>query len=129
MKPRPSDRGAAAVEFALVVPLLVALVMGIAEFGRAYNVQTTLSAAARDGVRVMALHNNPATARSTAKASAAGLNLRDDQIADTPTTCVTTSTTPVATARVTITYQMDLMLFPDDVTLKLTGKGSMRCNG
>jgi Flp pilus assembly protein TadG len=52
------DRGAAAVEFALVVPILLTLVIGIIEFGRAYNIQTTLSNAARDGVRVMALQND-----------------------------------------------------------------------
>ena len=33
-------------------------VMGIAEFGRAYYIQTTLSGAAREGVRVMALQND-----------------------------------------------------------------------
>ncbi|MCT1433984.1 pilus assembly protein, partial [Dietzia maris] len=49
------DRGAAAVEFALVLPILLLLVLGILEFGRAYHVQTILSNAARDGVRVMAL--------------------------------------------------------------------------
>ena len=42
-----SDRGATAVEFAMIMPLLIALVMGIAEFGRAFQVQGTLSAAAR----------------------------------------------------------------------------------
>ena len=60
---RSLGTGAAAVEFALVVPLLLVLVLGIAEFGRAYNMQTTLSGAAREGVREMALHNNPAARR------------------------------------------------------------------
>ena len=41
------ERGASAVEFALIVPLLVLLVIGIAEFGHAFQVQGTLSAAAR----------------------------------------------------------------------------------
>ena len=50
------------MEFALVVPLLLVLVLGIVEFGRAYHVQTTLSGAAREGVREMALHNDPAEA-------------------------------------------------------------------
>ncbi len=35
------ERGAAAVEFALVLPLLVALVLGIVDFGRAYNQQVS----------------------------------------------------------------------------------------
>ena len=41
-----------AVEFAFIVPLLIVLVLGIAEFGHAFQVQGTLSAAAREGVRV-----------------------------------------------------------------------------
>ncbi len=48
------ERGATAVEFAFIVPLLVLLVLGIAEFGHAFQVQGTLSAAAREGVRMMA---------------------------------------------------------------------------
>ena len=55
-----TERGATAVEFALIVPLLIMLVIGIAEFGRAFQVQGTLSAAAREGVRLMALQNDPA---------------------------------------------------------------------
>ena len=50
-----SERGASAVEFALIVPVLVLLVLGIVEFGRGFQVQGTLSAAAREGVRLMAL--------------------------------------------------------------------------
>ena len=50
-----SERGAAAVEFALVVPILIVLVLGIAEFGRAFFIQSTISGAAREGVRRMAL--------------------------------------------------------------------------
>ena len=64
MKGLHKDRGAAAVEFALVMPVLLSLVVGIAEFGRAYNVQATLSGAAREGVRVMAVKNDAAAARA-----------------------------------------------------------------
>lgn len=45
------DSGAALVEFALVVPLLLALVMGIVEFGRAWNVHQVITDAAREGAR------------------------------------------------------------------------------
>ena len=55
-----SERGASAVEFAFIVPLLIVLVLGIAEFGHAFQVQGTLSAAAREGVRSMALQNGMA---------------------------------------------------------------------
>ena len=46
------DRGAAAVEFALLLPLLLLLVFGIIDFGRALNAQVTLTQAAREGARL-----------------------------------------------------------------------------
>ena len=42
--------GASAVEFALVIMPLVLLLMGIIDFGTAYNQQLELSSAAREGV-------------------------------------------------------------------------------
>jgi hypothetical protein len=44
-------RGAAAVEFALVLPLLLALLFGIVEFSRAWNRMAVMSDAAREGAR------------------------------------------------------------------------------
>jgi Flp pilus assembly protein TadG len=46
------DRGAAAVEFALVLPLLLLILFGIIEFGRAWSVKQTLTDAAREGARI-----------------------------------------------------------------------------
>jgi Flp pilus assembly protein TadG len=125
---RNCDRGAAAVEFALVMPVLLALVVGIAEFGRAYNVQTTLSGAAREGVRVMAVKNDPAAARAATKAAASPVTLTDSQISVSPTTCVST-VTATASATVTVTYALPYItrLFGTSVTLH--GKGTMRCSG
>jgi Flp pilus assembly protein TadG len=48
-------QGAAAVEFALVAPLLFALVLGIVEFGRAFWVTETLQIAARTACRTASL--------------------------------------------------------------------------
>jgi len=112
------------VEFALVVPLLLALVLGIVEFGHAYHVQTTLSGAAREGVREMALHDDPAAARATTKAAAPQLALSDGQIVVTPGTCVAG-----ATGSVTVTYPMPFITEFFGTTITLTGKGVMRCNG
>jgi Flp pilus assembly protein TadG len=53
------ERGAAAVEFAIILPILVLLVMGIIEFGRAYNATIELTGAVREGARELAL--GPAT--------------------------------------------------------------------
>lgn len=46
-----SEEGAAAVEFALVVPLLLTLLFGIVEFGAAYNAQIVVTNAAREAAR------------------------------------------------------------------------------
>lgn len=123
------DRGAEAVEFALIVPILLLLVFGIAEFGRAYYIQTMISAGARDGVRVMALQNDPAAARAAARNGVLPLVVPDSQITITPVSCVATPTTPNATATVTVRYTMGFVsdLFGADITL--SGKGTMRCSG
>jgi Flp pilus assembly protein TadG len=49
------ERGAAAVEFALVVPLLLLLVFGMIDFGWAINRYTVLNNATREGVRLASL--------------------------------------------------------------------------
>jgi Flp pilus assembly protein TadG len=127
VKSRQDERGAAVVEFALVAPLLLLMVLGIAEFGRAYFVQANLSQAAREGVRVMALKNDPAGAIAATKAAAPTLTLTN--IAVTPASCLTSGTTPAATATVTVTYPLAFIskMFGSGKTL--TGKGVMRCNG
>jgi Flp pilus assembly protein TadG len=123
-----SERGAAAVEFALVLPVLLVLVLGIAEFGRAYNVQTILSGAAREGVRVMALQNDPAAARAATKAAASTLSLTDGQISVTPTNCISTAAS-TASATVTVTYPMPFLTGFFGTSITLRGEGMMRCNG
>ena len=52
---RTRQSGQALVEFAMVVPILVMLLMAIVECGRAYMVKQNLTAASRDGVRVAIL--------------------------------------------------------------------------
>lgn len=50
-----SERGAAVVEFALVLPLLLLLMFGLIDFTMAYQRNVTLTHAAREGVRAWAL--------------------------------------------------------------------------
>jgi Flp pilus assembly protein TadG len=131
MRKRLRDqRGASAVEFAFIVPLLIVLVLGIAEFGRAFQVQGTLSAAAREGVRAMALHNDPATARTVVRDAASSLDpqLTNTQITITPASCAQTGTTSTY-VRVTIDYPMPFLTSFFGSGVDLTGTGVMRCNG
>jgi len=48
-------RGAVAVEFALVLPFLLATVVGLIELTRAYDVQNLLETGAREGARFAAM--------------------------------------------------------------------------
>lgn len=115
--------GAAAAEFAIILPILVVLVMGIVEFGRAFNTQITLTGAAREGARVMAIHNDEAAAE-TATVSAAALN---------PAPTVTVDPAPCDRGdevTVTATTQFDLFIpFFGGRGLDLQGVGVMRCGG
>jgi Flp pilus assembly protein TadG len=54
--------GAAVVEFAMVTPLLLMLLLGIIEFGRIWNVRHAITDATREGARVAAVNNNRLTA-------------------------------------------------------------------
>ncbi len=49
------ERGAAAVEFAIIAPLLIALVLGIVQFGAIFYVWHNMTATARDTARRVAI--------------------------------------------------------------------------
>ncbi|MBA8793012.1 Flp pilus assembly protein TadG [Friedmanniella endophytica] len=125
-----TERGAAAVEFALVAPLLILLVVGITQFGRAYAAQAQLTNAARQAARTMALQSNVSAAQAAAQAAAPTLNLTTGQISVTPSTCTTSTSSPTATAVVTINYPFTFLassMLGGPVTLH--GRAVMRCNG
>ena len=52
---RRGERGSAVVEFALVAPLLVAVVFAVVQLALALHVRSTMIAAAAEGARVAAL--------------------------------------------------------------------------
>ena len=69
--------GAAAVEFAVVAPLMFAVVLGLVEFGRAIMVEQTLVSAARESCRVAVLAGTTkqdVINRATASLNAAGIS-------------------------------------------------------
>jgi len=72
------------VEFALVVPLLLFLVVGIFEFGRAWMTKNLVTGAAREAVRMFAVNNNTvaANARADNILSSGGLDLSRRTIAN-----------------------------------------------
>ena len=61
-----SEDGAAAVEFAIVVPLLLLLLFGIFDYGRFFLVQMALTSGAQEGVRASVLGQSQSTISTTA---------------------------------------------------------------
>ena len=61
-----SERGAAMVEFAIIAPLLFALIFAIIDFGRALFLMNNLTSAVREGARLAAVQQDPTTAGSHA---------------------------------------------------------------
>ena len=98
------EDGQAITEFALILPILMALLLGIIQFGILFNNYVTITDAARAGARKAAvsrfLADNGAAAKLAAQNSASGLNPTDLQVS------VTSSdwTTPGSDVNVTVTY-------------------------
>lgn len=117
------ERGAAAVEFALVLPILLALLLGIVEFGRAYNVQISLTHAARETARTMAVGNVWTDAVSRGTTAAPTIDLVATDFAAAPATC-----TPGQQISITVTHELETLTGITD-GLTLTGEAAMRCGG
>ena len=124
------DGGASAVEFAFIVPLLILLVVGIAEFGRAFQVDSTLNAAARERVRMMALQNDQTATRATVRSVASSLNpaITDAQITISPSSCPVSSTGST-NVTVSIAYRLPFFTGFFGAGVDLHATGVMRCNG
>jgi len=99
------ERGVAVVEFALVAPLLLILVFGIIDLGRAYSTLNQIAASAREGARVAAVLPNPEnsssqeqirrTVRTFSERQLGGAPIADNQI-------VVTLNRPAATVTVAV---------------------------
>jgi Flp pilus assembly protein TadG len=123
-----NEKGQNLVEFALVAPLLLLLVIGIAEFGRAWMTQNILTGAAREAVRLLAVpppDGGPTTAynRAVAVLASAGITADNVSVVDTPGTFG-----PVA---VTVNYNFPLAVagfIPglNNATIPLSSTTTMR---
>jgi Flp pilus assembly protein TadG len=69
----PRERGTAAVEFALVLPLVLVVALALVQTGLIVRDQLLVEAAARAGARAAAIQEDPAAIRSAALAAAPSL--------------------------------------------------------
>ena len=72
MRNRDGERGAVAVEFAYLAPILIMLLFGIVQFGLAMWRVSVVESAAREGARIAALGASEAEVTSRVQAAATG---------------------------------------------------------
>ena len=109
-----SERGQAMVEFAIVVPLLLMVLMGIMQLGVVYNNWVTLTDASRAGGRQAAVSRGLADPSGTtvARVKASAVNLDQTQLkacassstSGTPPSCPAPSWTQGSDVTVIATY-------------------------
>ncbi|BCW46381.1 TadE/TadG family type IV pilus assembly protein [Arthrobacter sp. StoSoilB5] len=135
MKSKKKERGAVAVEMAILLPLLLLILIGIMEFGRVLNVQVSLTQAAREGARYAAVHyqDGGLNVSGTALAAAPSLSGLGVSVTDNASSCAPGSNVTVTTS-VSLTSMsgfLDAGFFggPGIFPLNMTGVGVMRCGG
>lgn len=139
-----TDRGAVAVEFALVLPLFLILVFGIIDFSRAYNAQITLTEAAAEAARAVAVTTPTSStadpvalsaAHSAAAATVAGSTVKSgDLIYEKQVTCQTLSPTGATSnaqvgLRIHFTYTTPLPGLAKLAPFDITAMGVRQCSG
>jgi Flp pilus assembly protein TadG len=128
---RRSERGQTAVEFALIIPVMLLFVFGIFEVGVTLFNKESLSTAARDGARAGAIHTGNtapeiyAYVDAAVRANAVGLDtdssvlVVDAECKPNKDDCVQNDTLWVT---VTYPYKIGVMDFASSGTLKTVTK-------
>lgn len=102
---RPDDRGAAAVEFALVVIPLMTLVLGVLGYGFMLSFRQSVSQAAAEGARAAAVAPPTADRQAIAFAAIEAAMSKKCNAAGTYLTCAIATPASCATCvAVTVTY-------------------------
>lgn len=100
---RRAKRGQSLVEFALVLPIMLVIFMGIFDFGRAIFAFNSVSNAAREGMRAAIVDQNSTVITNEAKTSMTGLP--PDGTSVTFTNCVAPKIGCLASVKVSYSWQ------------------------
>lgn len=79
-----NNRGQTLVEFAIILPVLLLLVVGMMEFGLVINQYMVVAEAAREGARSAALGGTDANVISTSKNAASQIDKGELEVSITP---------------------------------------------
>jgi Flp pilus assembly protein TadG len=128
-----SNNGQALLEFALVLPFLVLVILGIFDLGFAIYANNTIADAAREGARTgIILSKNDSDIRTRVKSASPVLNLTDSQITITPSGSRSTYFGTPITVTVVYTYVPFTPVIGQIVTgsgLQLSASSSMIIEG
>jgi Flp pilus assembly protein TadG len=120
-----SERGAAIIETALTLPLLLLVSVGIFEFGRAYETWQIMTNAAREGARIAVLPSPPPGAVDARVREYLALGgLTSDQtvgVAVTPMPVSLGAAGNASGSRVTVTYPFTFMVLQPVAQLVVSG--------
>ncbi len=113
-------KGAAAVEFAIIAPLLFTIIFGIIEFGLLFYDKQVITNASREGARygILWAPNRPTVAEIEAKvASYTSNNLVTFGATEPPTTTIDgIGGGPGDALTVTVSYVYDFLLLPNFIS-------------
>ena len=135
------ERGAAAVELAIVFPLLFLIVAGIIDFGRFFYMQIQVTTAAREGVRAAVMYPDPdstAKANITARATAGAPGLASVSVTGVAFCPAAATNATQATATVAVSVPFDWILIKPAMGMigggwapngPISATGVMQCGG
>ena len=118
------ERGAAAVEFAIVSTILFMIVFGIIEFGRTYSQYEVLQGAAREGARRAAVGASVSQVQSAVTQAADPYTLSNTPAVDH--TCTGSTVGQPVTVSWTQNFQISIPFIPA-ANITRTIKGVFRC--
>lgn len=124
-----SERGAAAVEFALVALLLITLLVGIMEFGRIWAIQGSLAQASRDAARTAAITESADAGRDKLEDVFWPLGPIGPGLAGQTPTQSGTPGQPDCLWSVQPSYTTSSLTGFFGTSWTISAKGAMRCNG
>ena len=119
-------RGQAIVEFALILPVFILILLGIMEFGLVFHQYLVVTAASREGARVAALGGSDAETLTMVNTSAVSINAGQLTTTITPANRVKGQTVSVqVTNPVAIRAPLIAQVFPQN-PFPVTGTTIMR---
>lgn len=125
MRQQKSQRGANVLEAALTILVLMTMVFGLVDFGRAFNVYQVITDAAREGARYSVAPNpgttilpTPSAVQAYVESYLADGNIRGATVNVNQSYAKTVNSVPTMFTEVTVTETYASTFFPFTITIR-----------